>query len=161
MIASWINELGPWHWLLIAIALSIVEVLLPAAFFIWLAMAAGLVAVALLIVPNLGWEFQLLLFAVFSVLSLILGRRYLKRHPIATDEPTLNRRGHQYVGRVFTLDKPIVNGIGKLRVDDTTWKIGGPDCAEGTKVRVTDVDGVVLLVAPAEEDLRSAASGVR
>jgi len=95
---------------------------------------------------------------VFSILSLILGRRYLRRHPIATDTPTLNKRGHQYIGWIFTLDQPIVNGTGKLRVDDTIWKITGPDRIEGTRMQVTDVDGVVLLVTPMDEDSQSAAS---
>lgn len=151
-MTGWLAELGPWHWLLLAIALIILEVLSPASFFMWLAVAAGLVGLLLAIFPAIGWQIQLLLFALFSVLSVVLGRRYLRRHPIATDEPTLNRRGHQYVGRVFSLDQPIVNGVGKLRVDDTTWKISGADCAAGTKVRVRGVDGVVLLVSPVEEE---------
>jgi hypothetical protein len=158
VITNWIAEAGPWHWLLLAIVLIILEALTPFAFFLWLGVAAGLVGLALALFSELGWQAQLVLFAVFSVLSLFLGRRYLKRYPIATDEPTLNRRGHQYIGRVFTLEQPIVNGIGKLRVDDTTWKIGGRDCAEGTKVRVADVDGVVLLVTRADERLGSATS---
>jgi len=49
-----------------------------------------------------------------------------------------------------------VNGTGKLRVDDTIWKISGPpNCIEGTKMRVMDVDGVVLLVIPVNEDSQS------
>lgn len=152
MSASWLAQLGPWHWFLLAIALIILEALSPAAFFMWLAVAASVVGLTLALFPALGWQIQLVLFAIFSVLSLILGRRYLKRHPIATDEPTLNKRGHQYIGRVFTLDRPIVNGVGKLRVNDTIWKIGGRDCAKGTLVRVMDVDGVVLLVAAAGDD---------
>jgi len=158
MSVGWIGEPGPWHWLLIAIVLIILEAFLPAAFFMWLAVAAAGVGLALGLFPDLGWQVQLVLFAVFSVLSLILGRRYLKRYPIATDEPTLNKRGHQYIGRVFTLDRPVVNGVGKLRVDDTTWKIAGQDCPEGTRVQVTGVDGVVLVVTPAAESLRSAVS---
>ena len=50
------------------------------------------------------------------------------------------------MGRTFTLDEPIVNGLGKVRVDDSTWKISGEDCAAGSKVRVVDVDGVVFRV---------------
>jgi membrane protein implicated in regulation of membrane protease activity len=146
---AWIGEPGPWHWLLAAILLIILEMLAPAAFFLWLGVAAGLVALVLAVFPVLGWQSQLVLFAAFSVLGLFVGRRYLKHHPIATDEPTLNKRGHQYIGRVFTLDQPIVNGVGKLRVDDTTWKVGGQDCSQGTRVEVTGVDGVVLLVTPA------------
>ena len=152
MITDWIADVGPWHWLLAAVALIILEVLTPTAFFMWLAVAAGLVGLVLAVFPELNWQLQLVLFAFFSVLSLFAGRHYLKHHPIATDEPTLNKRGHQYIGRVFTLEQPIVNGFGKLRVDDTTWKIGGRDCAEGTQVTVSGVDGVVLLVKPAGEE---------
>jgi hypothetical protein len=50
------------------------------------------------------------------------------------------------VGRVFTLEQPIVNRQGKIRVDDSTWKIEGTDCTAGTNVRVVGVDGVVLKV---------------
>jgi membrane protein implicated in regulation of membrane protease activity len=147
MISRWIAELGPWHWFLLAIALIVLEVLTPTAFFMWLAVAAGLVGLVLAVFSDLDWQIQLLLFALLSVLSLVVGRHFLKRHPIASDEPLLNKRGHQYIGRVFTLDQPIVNGVGKLRVDDTTWKIAGEDCPPGTRVTVTGVDGVVLLVA--------------
>lgn len=147
MISGWIAGVGPWHWLLLAIALIILEALTPVAFFMWLAVAAGLVGLVLAVLPDMAWQVQLVLFAFFSVLSLVVGRHYLKRHPIATDEPTLNKRGHQYIGRIFTLDQPIVNGIGKLRVDDTSWKVAGEDCLAGARVTVTGVDGVVLLVA--------------
>jgi len=156
MSMGWITAVGPWHWVLAAIVLIILEALSPSAFFLWLAIAAGTVGLVLAVLPALGWQLQRVLFGVLSVLSLILGRRYLKRHPIATDTPTLNKRGHQYIGRIFTLDQPIVNGIGKLRVDDTIWKSRGPDCREGTKVRVTGVDGVVLLVTPVDQDPQSA-----
>ena len=70
----------------------------------------------------------------------------MTRGGMVSDEPHLNRRGEQYIGRVFTLDVAIVNGQGKVRVDDTTWKVQGDDCPVGTRVRVHGVDGVVLLV---------------
>ena len=58
----------------------------------------------------------------------------------------MNRRGEQYIGRNFTLEHPIVNGVGKIQVDDSIWKIRGEDCAVGTRVRVTGVDGTIMLV---------------
>jgi hypothetical protein len=54
------------------------------------------------------------------------------------------------VGRVFTLGNPIVNGEGKIKVDDSIWKIRGPDCEPGARVRVNGVDGVVLTIEPVE-----------
>jgi membrane protein implicated in regulation of membrane protease activity len=62
----------------------------------------------------------------------------------------LNRRGQQYTGRIFTLDHPIVNGVGKIDVDDSTWRVKGPDLEAGTRVRVVGVDGVVFVVESAE-----------
>ena len=66
---------------------------------------------------------------------------------IKSDEPHLNKRGDQYIDRVFTLEEPIMNGFGKVKVDDSTWKIEcETDLEAGSKVRVTGLDGTVLKV---------------
>lgn len=151
MEAEWLGAVTYWHWLVLGVVFIILEVFSPAAFFLWLGIGAGLVGILLLAVPDLAWEWQVLAFAVLSVASVLAGRSYLKRHPIKTDQPTLNRRGEQYIGRTITLEAPIVNGVGKIRVDDTSWKINGPDCQAGTKVEVTGVEGVVLQVECREQ----------
>ncbi|GMQ75627.1 MAG: NfeD family protein [Gammaproteobacteria bacterium] len=133
-----------WHWLVLGVALAIVEVFAPGVFFLWLGISAGIVGVVLWLVPGLDWEYQLLSFAVLSVASVVIVRRYLTAHPLESDEPNLNLRGHQYVGRTFTLEQPVVNGQGKIQVDDSTWKISCADCDAGTKVTIDGVDGVVL-----------------
>nr|WP_304956652.1 NfeD family protein [endosymbiont of Lamellibrachia barhami] len=92
------------------------------------------------------WEYQLLAFAAFSIINILIARAILQRRPIKTDQPNLNRRGAQYTGRVFTLDHPIINGEGKIHVDDSTWKIRGADCPAGTQVKVVGDEGVVLRV---------------
>ncbi len=141
---EWLATIDYWHWLVLGVVLVILEVLSPGAFFLWLAISAGIVGILLLINPEMAWEYQILAFALFSVVSIALWRIYIKRHPIETDQPRLNRRGEQYVGRSFNLEQPVVNGQGKIRVDDSTWKIEGPDCESGTRVRITGVVGVVL-----------------
>ncbi len=146
MLTELLQGMDFWHWWVIAVVLVILEIFSPGVFFLWMGIAAGVVGVLLYAVPDISWQQQVLAFAVLSVSSIALGRMLLNRRPIATDQPTLNRRGEQYVGRVFTLEAPIVNGQGKISVDDSTWKINGADCAVGTRVRVTGVDGVVLLV---------------
>ncbi|MDT8309819.1 MAG: NfeD family protein [Methylophaga sp.] len=135
-----------WHWWILAVALVIVEILLPSFFALWLAIAAALTGLLLLIFPGLGWEWQLLLFALFSVVSIIAWRRYYQKHPIKTDEPLLNRRGEGYLGRELTLSQPIVDGIGKIRLDDSTWKVQGPDCPAGSKIRIIALNNVVFTV---------------
>ena len=143
---AWLDGLTYWHWWVLGVLFVILEVFSPAAFFLWMGIAAGIVGLLLLAVPALAWEYQLLIFSALSVASIALWRGWLKRHPTETDQPRLNRRGEQYLGRVFTLEHPVVNGLGKIRVDDSTWKISGPDCEAGTRIRVVGVDGVVLRV---------------
>ena len=135
-----------WHWWILAVALVIIEILLPSFFALWLAIAAALTGLLLLVFPALGWEWQLLVFALFSVSSIIAWRRFYQKHPIKTDEPMLNRRGEGYVGRELTLSQPIVDGIGKIRLDDSTWKIQGPDCPAGSKVRIIALNNVVFTI---------------
>jgi len=47
---------------------------------------------------------------------------------------------------IFTLDKPIVDGTGAVRIDDTIWRVSGPDCPAGSRVRVAGADGANLRV---------------
>lgn len=136
-----------WYWWVIAIFFFAIEVFAPGAFFLFMGIGAALVGFLLLAAPEMAWQYQLLIFAVVSVVSAFGWRFYQKKHPPPeTDQPALNRRGAQYVGRTFTLAEPIVNGQGKLKVDDTIWKIEGTDMAEGTQVRVTGVEGTTLTV---------------
>lgn len=138
-----------WHWWVLGIVLLIMEVFAPGAFMLWLGISAGVVGGLVLAVPAVPLKIQLLVFAALSLVSIVGWRLYVKKNPPPpTDEPTLNRRGTQYIGRVFTLDEPIVNGVGKLVVDDTTWKVAGPDTGAGARVRVAKVDNTVLQVEP-------------
>lgn len=139
-----------WHWWIFAVLLVIVEILAPSFFALWMAIAAFLTGLVLLLMPQLGWEYQLMLFALLSVCSIVMWRRYYQKNPIATDEPNLNRRGEQYIGRIVTLQAPITDGVGKIRLDDSSWKVEGPDCAAGRKVRIVSLKNVVFSVEPVD-----------
>ena len=141
-----LTNLDYWQWWVGAVIFIVLEILIPGAFLLWLGISAAVVGALLLLFPGMGWEAQFLVFAVLSVASIVAWRAYQKKHPSESDQPALNRRGQQYVGRVFTLEEPIVNGLGKIKVDDTTWKIEGNDSGAGSKVEVVGVDGVVLKV---------------
>ena len=146
----WITQIEFWHWFIAAIVLITLEmVVLPAVFFLWMGIAAGVVGLLLMLIPDMPFMAQIIIFAVIAVVSLVIHKRYLKNNPPSTDEPTLNRRGEQYVGRTFTLDEAIVNGVGKIKVDDSIWKVMGEDMNEGGKVKVVGVDGTVFKVEAA------------
>ena len=143
------EEIEFWNWWVAAIVLIVVEVFAPGTVALWMAVSAAVVGLLLLAIPDLTWQIQFLVFAVLSVATVVAWRAYQLRHPTVTDQPALNRRGEQYVSRVFTLSEAIVNGTGKIHVDDTMWKVVGEDLAEGTQVRVTGVEGTLLTVEPA------------
>ncbi|MFQ6018211.1 MAG: NfeD family protein [Kiloniellaceae bacterium] len=135
-----------WHWWVLAALLMAVEVFAPTTLFLWTGISAAAVGLVVLADAGVGWEFQVLLFAVLSVVSVVAWRHYARLRPVRSEDPWLNRRAEQYIGRQFTLEEPIVNGRGKVRVDDTTWKIEGEDLAAGNRVKVVGVDGVILKV---------------
>lgn len=137
-----------WHWLVLGLLLMLVEVALPSTYFLWIGLAALVVGVVSWLIPGMSFDVQIILFAVLSVSAIFLGKRYLKRHPIESDRPMLNVRGAQNIGRIATLHEPIINGVGKVHLDDTLWKVFGPDLPLNTRVRIVAVDGISLRVEP-------------
>ena len=156
-LADLLLPLSHWSWWIAALILMLLELAVPGVAFLWLGIAAGIVGVLVFFVPAIDWKGQLAIYAVLSVASVVLSRRYLKWKPLETDRPTLNRRGESYIGREFVLDQDIVGGKGHLRVDDTRWQVRGPDRAAGRRVRVVDVDGATMTVADAAEPAENAA----
>ena len=141
-------EMVFWHWWIIAGLLLVAEILAPGIFFLWLGAAAVLTGLIALLIPALDWRIEGLMFAALSVVVALLGRRFYDPTRTESDRPLLNRRGAQYVGRTFTLEQGIVHGAGRLKVEDTTWKVTGPDLPSGTMVRVVAVEGVTMRVEP-------------
>ena len=139
--------LGNWVWFVAAGIFLLLELLSPGVFFIWLGIAAALTGV-IDNVLDLAWQGELVVFAILAVITVVVGRRFYKGQAMEPkDNPHLNRRQDGYVGRSFTLAQPIVNGRGKLTIADTVWQIEGPDMAAGTRVKVTAVNDMTLVVA--------------
>lgn len=135
-----------WHWMALGVALAAVETVLPGAFFLWLGIAAIVTGLVKLIIPGMGIEGQAIVFAVCAVVSTIIWLMLWRRRPIDSDKPDLNERGERMIGRQLTLEEPMTNGEGTAKVGDTMWRIRGPDFVRGTRVKVVDVDGTVLIV---------------
>jgi membrane protein implicated in regulation of membrane protease activity len=142
--------LGVWDWFIAGGLLLVLEVLAPGVFMLWLGLAALLVGIISLFV-DWSWQAQFIAFAVFSVLAIPLWRRLATGVGGKTDQPFLNRRAEALVGRIFTLEKPIVDGSGTIGIDDTVWRITGSDIPAGSRVKVTRVDGTALRVQLIED----------
>lgn len=148
-MAEMFSTLGTWNWLIFGFILMALELIAPGVFLFWFGLAAllvGLVSFAL----HPSWQSQLLMFAAFAVAAVPLWRRLSRSNREASQSnPYLNRRAAALVGRVFTLEKPIIDGSGTVRVDDTIWRVAGPDAPAGSRVKVVQVDGANLTVAAA------------
>lgn len=132
-----IYELGYWHWLALGLLLLIVEMSGAGGYLLWIGIAAGITAALLFVAPDIGWQFQLLVFSVSSVACTLGWWQYQLKYPHTVDEPLLNKRGAQYIGRIFTLSDAIENGRGKIRVDDSFWEVSAAeDMPAGMRVKV-------------------------
>lgn len=145
-MAALLGELVFWHWYALGLLLLIGEVFGVGGYLLWPGLAAVATGTLLLFFPGLVWELQATFFAIASVVSLVLWRRHIRRNPKQVDQPFLNQRASSYIGRVLILSEPLVNGRGKLRVDDSNWEVEGPDLAAGTRVRVTSASDMILRV---------------
>src|SRR3546814_16448019 len=67
-----------WNWWVIAVFLIGLEVFAPGAVFLWMGTAAGIVGFVLLAFPETSWQFQLLIFAAISVVSILVWRYALR-----------------------------------------------------------------------------------
>jgi len=83
-----LEELTYWHWWILGVALIVLEVVAPGTFFLWMGIAAGIVGVILFLAPDLGWQYQFMVFAIFSIVSIAAWRLYLRKYPTQSDRPT-------------------------------------------------------------------------
>jgi membrane protein implicated in regulation of membrane protease activity len=149
VIIELVKSLGFWSWWILGIVLLCIELVAPGTFMLWFGVAAIAVGIISLLV-DWSWQAQLIAFGVFSVITVGLSRFFLRSKPSEGDTPYLNKRALAIVGRRFVLSEPIVNGRGRLSIDDTVWRIEGPDLPAGTHVTVSSVHGSRLVVARAE-----------
>lgn len=149
-IITLFGQLGGWGWWIAGLLLLGLEILAPGTFFIWFGIAAILTGTVELL-THWSWQSQLILFLVLSVVLVVVGRRYFSKPQAEEGVAHLNERSAQLLGFTTVLDEAIVDGKGRIRIADTTWRVTGPDLPVGSRVSVVAADGPVLKVARASE----------
>lgn len=134
-----------WLWIAAAGALAVAELIAPGVFLVWIAAAAGVTGLVTLAF-DLPLAWQLILFALFSVVSVLLGRYVYQQARGPTSDPLLNDRAARLVGRVVTVSEAIRDGEGRVRVGDSAWVARGHDAPVGTVVRVITAQSNCLIV---------------
>ena len=134
-----------WVWLLVALVLAIAELIAPGVFLIWIAAAAALTGVAALIF-GLPLAFQFAVFALLSIASVYLGRRWYSNNPVESSDPLLNDRAARLVGKSVLVVEAVDEHQGRVRIGDSEWSARGGPALAGQQVRITGIDGNCLKV---------------
>ena len=143
---DWLESLEPHYgWLAIGLVLAAAEMAIPGVFLIWLAGAAIITGLLVWLVP-IGVPLQVVIFAALAIVSVFMGKRFLRANPIESADPMLNDRGGQLVGEQVVVTSALDGGAGKVKHGDTEWLAKGPDAEPGTKMRVSGHDGTKLIV---------------
>lgn len=140
------TETSAWLWAAITLLLLAGEVLAPGAFMLWLAFAAAAMFVITWLFPDLPFLAQAVLFTVLGFASILVYRKWYRNREPVSDQPALNRRTQQLIGRIVRLERAIERGTGRVQIADAYWTVAGPDLPAGASVRIVDADGLTLIV---------------
>lgn len=137
-------------WLMLAAALGVAELAVPGVFLVFVALAAAITGLLALLFPPLTLPAELVVFGAWSVVTVLVGKRWYTDYPVDSADPLLNDRGARLIGQEVVVIEPIAGGTGRVRVGDSDWIARGPDLPVGTRVRIVGVSGSVLNVAAAD-----------
>ena len=134
-----------WLWMIAGVLLLATEMLVPGVFLVWIGVAAVFTGLFALLfgIPVAG---QLGLFALYSVLAVMVGRRVYGASPETGQDRRLNDLGARLVGRRVTVVQPVDEDSGRVRVGDSEWSARGGPAKIGERVRITGVEGNCLIV---------------
>lgn len=136
---------GETLWIVLGIILLILEMIAPGAYLMFLGAAAiftGLLGYAL----PLSLPLELLIFALGSVASVYIVKRWFDVYPILSGAPLLNARIAQMIGQTVEVLDPIKGGKGRVKVGDSVWSATGPDTPVGSRMRIVSAEGNRLAV---------------
>jgi membrane protein implicated in regulation of membrane protease activity len=128
-----------WTWICIAALLLAAEVATGSGYLLWPAASAAVTG--LLAGLGLGLPAELLAFAVLTIASTLLSRRYLPR-PLKPHGPDINDPHGRIVGHRGQATSAFRQGRGRVLVDGKEWAAeleGAGELAEGADVQVTRV----------------------
>lgn len=147
---AFLQNLSYWDWLALGTVLLILEVFGAGGYLLWIGMAAAAVGVVTFVLPDMSWELQFLFFGLLSIATALYWWTRQRNAVRQSDEPNLNLRGRELIGKTFVVHEAIIDGRGKIKVADGVWMARGPDAGVGSRVRVISQQGVILQVEKAE-----------
>lgn len=134
-----------WLWMIGGVLLLAAEMLVPGVFLVWIGIAAVVTGLFALLF-GIGLAGELGLFALYSVIAVMAGRRFYAVQGTASSDHLLNEPGARLVGRRVMVVQAVDEDSGRVRVGDSEWSARGGPAEAGERVRITGVEGNCLIV---------------
>lgn len=109
----------------------------------WLGVGAGLTGLFMLLNPEGLWRWQFLLVVIGVLIAPLLADLWHSLQKVFTEYP-----GKQLIGQVITLEQPILEGKGSIRLDNLEWQLAGVDCPAGTQAKIIAINDRTLYITP-------------
>jgi len=136
-----------WIWAIAGVLLLIAEIIAPGFFLVFVG-AAAIATGLFTLLFDLGLAPQLALFALYSILAVMVGKRWYAQPHGGDQDLGLNEPARRLVGRTVTAVTDVDEHAGRVRVGDGEWNARGGPAAAGERVTVTGVEGNCLIVEP-------------
>lgn len=142
-------EIVWWHWIVLGLGLAMIELMVPSFFIIWFGLAALLVGLVVLVVPDLGFSAQIFIWTLLSI-----GMTALWFKIFRPGNKTRSGQADAALGEIGVLVRAIEPmGRGEVRfqkpvMGSDVWPcVADEAIAAGERVKVIAVDGQLLKVA--------------
>jgi len=143
-----IDGLEPgWLWAIAGVVLLIAEIIAPGFFLVFLGVAAIATGLFTLLF-DLGTAPQLILFATYAVLAVMIGKRWYGEPHGGDQRHAINEPAKRLVGKTVTAVTEIDEHGGRVRVGDGEWNARGGPSSAGERLTVVGVEGNCLMVEP-------------
>jgi len=143
-------QLEQWHWWVLTLAFVVCAAMFVKMIYIWLTIATVIVGAFAWIDPNTPLHIQLMLFGVITMGGVAITQYFGGKqqdetqsdNPEFANQEQAEQQQNKLVGRIFTLEEPIINGSGTLKFDDQVWRLRGKDAAAGSEICIISIDGI-------------------
>lgn len=128
-----------WHWFVLAGVFFVFEIITFTTFFLFFGASAVAMALITLLFPEMTVTAQAIIASLLAVISMVCGYHFFKkRHIGAGDNPNdVNARMEKYIGRSATLSLDAKNGVSKIQMGDTQWRVLIDEGKAGDTVEIT------------------------
>ncbi len=151
-VYDFLMQMDAWHWLIIAAALLVLELLSGGTTYVlWPSAAAFAISLVHFILP-MGWQVEWGLFAFLTLVLTVVGSAYIRPLLNKGGQTDLNDKAARLIGQSAEISHDFINGAGRVRLGDTQWQAvsdTGDNLKAGHKVKIKSVNGVTLTVVPA------------